>query len=93
MEKPLKTGLALIVIVAFITVLATTLRENRLLRHQVEAERELIKQKDWTIDSLHSEEFVLRTQLMRVEITLEHLNEVDPKAFIEFSRYYDHETE
>lgn len=66
---------------------------NRLLLQQVDAQRELIEQKSALVDSLHDELFTLQTQFGRVELTLEHLNEVDPDAFVEFSRYYDHETE
>lgn len=66
---------------------------NKLLLQQVEAQRQLIEQKSALVDSLHDELFTLSTQFGRVELTLEHLNEVDPDAFVEFSRYYDHETE
>lgn len=66
---------------------------NRSLNGQVEAERELIQRQELLIDSLHSELFVLSTQLGRVELTLDHLQEVDPKGAAEFNRFYDHETE
>lgn len=66
---------------------------NRSLNGQVEAERELIQRQELLIDSLHSELFVLSTQLGRVELTLDHLQEVNPKGVAEFNRFYDHETE
>lgn len=66
---------------------------NRSLNGQVEAERELIQRQEQLIDSLHSELFVLSTQLGRVELTLDHLQEVDPKGAAEFNRFHDHETE
>ena len=76
-----------------VLMLVAALNTNRQLRTEIEHQRKTIEAMEWKVDSLSDETFSLTTQLMRVEITLEHLNEVDPKAFIEFSRYYDHETE
>lgn len=88
------TQILLGVCCAAATALALVTRvNNKALLQQVEAQRELIEQKQATVDSLHDEVFTLNTQLGRVELTLDHLNEVDPDAFVEFSRYYDHETE
>lgn len=91
----MKIGQVLIGVCAIAAVgLALVTRvNNRLLLQQVDAQRQLIEQKSALVDSLHDELFVLQTQFGRVELTLEHLNEVDPDAFLEFSRYYDHETE
>jgi hypothetical protein len=44
-------------------------------------------------DSLHDENFTLNTTLGRVEITLEHLREVDSSSLVKFCEFYDHETE
>jgi len=79
--------------VAGIVLALVTRVNNRLLLEQVGAQRQLIEHKSALVDSLHDELFTLQTQLGRVELTLEHLNGVDPDAFVEFSRYYDHETE
>jgi len=46
-----------------------------------------------TIDSLNSEIFILHTQLGRYELSLDHLNEVNPKAAKEFDDFMQHETE
>jgi len=46
-----------------------------------------------TIDSLNSEIFILHTQLGRYELSLDHLNEVNPKAGKEFTNFMEHETE
>jgi hypothetical protein len=46
-----------------------------------------------TIDSLNSEIFILHTQLGRYELSLDHLNEVNPKAGKQFQEFMEHETE
>lgn len=46
-----------------------------------------------TIDSLNSEVFILQTQIGRYELSLEHLDEVNPKAGKEFQNFMEHETE
>lgn len=46
-----------------------------------------------TTDSLAAENFVLKTQLGRYELTLDYLNETNPKAALQFSNYMNHETE
>jgi hypothetical protein len=45
------------------------------------------------IDSLKSENFILQTQLGRYELTLDYLQEVNPKAALQASNYMNHETE
>jgi hypothetical protein len=50
-------------------------------------------QKANTIDSLNEEIFILHTQNGRYELSLEHLNEVNPKAAKEFTNFMEHETE
>ena len=45
------------------------------------------------IDSLNSEVFILQTQIGRYELSLEHLDEVNPKAGKEFTNFMEHETE
>lgn len=44
-------------------------------------------------DSLHDEVFIKHIQLGRYELTLDHLQEVNPKAALEFVNYMNHETE
>jgi len=46
-----------------------------------------------TKDSLAAENFVLKTQLGRYELTLDYLNEVNPKAASQANNYLNHETE
>ena len=46
-----------------------------------------------TIDSLNSEVFILQTQIGRYELSLEHLDEVNPKAGKQFTNFMEHETE
>ena len=50
-------------------------------------------QKANTIDSLNSEIFILHTQNGRYELSLEYLNEVNPKAGKQFQEFMEHETE
>jgi hypothetical protein len=45
------------------------------------------------VDSLQSENFVLQTQLGRYELTLDYLQEVNPKAALQANNYMNHETE
>jgi hypothetical protein len=44
-------------------------------------------------DSLHDEVFNANVQLGRYELSLDHLDEVNPKAALEFVNYMSHETE
>jgi hypothetical protein len=45
------------------------------------------------IDSLNSEIFILHTQNGRYELSLDYLNEVNPKAGKQFQEFMEHETE
>jgi hypothetical protein len=45
------------------------------------------------VDSLKSENFILQTQLGRYDLTLDYLQEVNPKAALQASNYMNHETE
>jgi hypothetical protein len=46
-----------------------------------------------TIDSLHDELFINHIMNDRYELTLDHLNKVNPKAALEFINFMNHETE
>jgi hypothetical protein len=52
-----------------------------------------VKTLQLTSDSLHDEAFIKHVQLGRYELTLDHLQEVNPKAALEFVNYMNHETE
>jgi len=86
-------GIAVGVGVALLAIAVTATTKNRELNIQIAAQRDLIEQKSQLVDSLHDELFNANCIIGRVELSLEHLNEVEPKAFIEYSKYYDHETE
>jgi len=45
------------------------------------------------IDSLHDELFINHVMNDRYELTLDHLQEVNPKAALEFVNFMNHETE
>ena len=86
-------GIAIGVGVALLAIAVSATTKNRELNMQIAAQRDLIEQKSQLVDSLHDELFNANSIIGRVELSLEHLNEVEPKAFIEYSKYYDHETE
>jgi hypothetical protein len=46
-----------------------------------------------TADSLRDENFINHVQLDRYELTLDHLQEVDPNAALQFVNFMNHETE
>ena len=46
-----------------------------------------------TVDSLYDENFIKHVQLDRYELTLDHLEKVNPKAALEFVNFMNHETE
>lgn len=77
----------LIVGVAIILFWAITTRDlaisNKRKSEQLQAQ----------VDSLQSENFILKTELGRYELTFEHLTEVNPKAALEASNFMNHETE
>ena len=46
-----------------------------------------------TSDSLHDELFIKHIQLGRYELSLDHLQKVNPNAALEFVNFMNHETE
>jgi hypothetical protein len=52
-----------------------------------------IKMLQLTVDSLRDEDFINKSELGRYELTLDHLQEVNPDAAVEFVNYMNHETE
>jgi hypothetical protein len=86
-------GVIILTCVGLGAILVKATNDNRLLHQQVTAQKQFIEQREAVIDSLTNELFDAQCVIGRVELTLEHFNEVDPKTFIEWSRYYDHETE
>jgi hypothetical protein len=52
-----------------------------------------VKTYQTTVDSLHDELFIKHIMNGRYELTLDHLQEVNPKAALEFVNYMNHETE
>ena len=45
------------------------------------------------VDSLQSENFILKNQIGRYELTIDYLQEVNPKAALQATNYLNHETE
>lgn len=54
--------------------------------------REIITKQN-IIDSLHDELFISSISLSRYELTLDHLEETNPDAALEFVNFMNHETE
>jgi hypothetical protein len=84
---PVAVGLVLLAIIV------STTTKNRALEGQVAEQKKFIDQREALIDSLHAELFIANSIIGRVELSLDYLNEVEPKAFIKYAQYYDHETE
>jgi hypothetical protein len=87
------SGTAIVGCCALFIITLITTTQNRELQIQVAAQKQLIEQRDQLVDSLHAELFIANSIIGRVELSLEYLNEVEPKAFIKYAQYYDHETE
>jgi hypothetical protein len=83
----------LIICLALLVISVKITSDNRQLHQQITAQKEFIEQREALIDSLHGELFNANNIIGRTELSLDHLNEVHPAAFIEYSRFYDHETE
>ena len=52
-----------------------------------------VKTLQGTIDSLDVENFIIRNEISRYELTLDHLSENHPDAATDFVNYMSHETE
>ena len=75
-----------IVILALLAMLTIQTRSITQLNRKAIADQN-------TIDSLHDELFINHIMNDRYELTLDHLNKVNPKAALEFVNFMNHETE
>jgi hypothetical protein len=75
-----------IVILALSAMLTIQTRSITQLNRKAVADQNII-------DSLQAELFINHVMNDRYELTLDHLNEVNPKAALEFVNYMNHETE
>jgi hypothetical protein len=74
---------------SLLALLATIYFQNeRINQFKVE-----VKTLQSTVDSLHDENFINHVQLDRYELTLDHLQEVNPDAALQFVNFMNHETE
>jgi hypothetical protein len=64
-----------------------------LRRENKELGNHIVNQHSMNVDSLHSEIFILQTEMGRWELSLQHLYEVNPTAGKEFTQFMEHETE
>jgi hypothetical protein len=64
-----------------------------LRRENKELGNHIVNQHSMNVDSLHSEIFILQTELGRWELSLQHLYEVNPASGKEFTQFMEHETE
>ena len=81
-----------LVIVLFIVILALSAMLTIQTRSITQLNRKAIADQN-TIDSLHDELFINHIMNDRYELTLDHLNKVNPKAALEFVNFMNHETE
>jgi cell division protein FtsL len=81
-----------LVIVLFIVILALSAMLIIQTRSITQLNRKAIADQN-TIDSLHDELFINHIMNDRYELTLDHLNKVNPKAALEFINFMNHETE
>ena len=81
-----------LVIVLFIVILALSAILTIQTRSITQLNRKAIADQN-TIDSLHDELFINHVMNDRYELTLDHLNKVNPKAALEFVNFMNHETE
>jgi cell division protein FtsL len=81
-----------LVIVLFIVILALSAMLTIQTRSITQLNRKAIADQN-TIDSLHDELFINHVMNDRYELTLDHLNKVNPKAALEFVNFMNHETE
>ena len=82
-----KNTVLLVIGIAIVLFWAITTR-NMAINQKQKAE-----QLQTQVDSLKSENFILQTQLGRYELTIDYLQEVNPKAALQASNYMNHETE
>jgi hypothetical protein len=83
--KKLVTALVIVILVLS-TILTIQTRSITQLNRKAIADKN-------TIDSLHDELFINHVMNDRYELTLDHLNKVNPKAALEFVNFMNHETE
>jgi hypothetical protein len=83
------TGAVAVLLICFLQQkeLASLRRENKELGNHI------VNQHSMNVDSLHSEIFILQTELGRWELSLQHLYDVNPKVGKEFTQFMEHETE
>ena len=84
----LRAGLALVTV----TLLALTVNytnENSDYK-KLKKDIETVKNQN---DSLYQELFDIKVEAGRYELSLDHLNETNPKAAKDFEQFYNHETE
>ena len=81
-----------LVIVLFIVILALSAMLTIQTRSITQLNRKAVADQN-IIDSLQAELFINHVMNDRYELTLDHLNEVNPKAALEFINYMNHETE
>ena len=81
-----------LVIVLFIVILALSAMLTIQTRSITQLNRKAVADQN-IIDSLHDELFINHVMNDRYELTLDHLNKVNPKAALEFINFMNHETE
>jgi len=83
----MKNIVVIIIGVGILCIWAVTTR-NLAVENKQKAERLQAQ-----VDSLQSENFILKNQIGRYELTIDYLQEVNPKAALQATNYLNHETE
>jgi len=89
----MKKYLNAILSIGTVAILFYTLFDLKEQVKQVDILKKELKTVTATKDSLHDEMFIQHVQLDRYELSLDYLQEVNPKAALQFVNYMNHETE
>lgn len=85
--KKIENVLAVILLssIMFIGVIVLAL-QNGELKNQIENQNKIL-------DSAHNELYLKNIENGRIDLSLEHLKKVNPKAYKQFEEFYNNETE
>lgn len=85
--KKIENVLAVILLssIMFIGVIVLAL-QNGELKNQIENQNKIL-------DSTHNELYLKNIENGRIDLSLEHLKKVNPKAYKQFEEFYNNETE
>jgi len=89
----MKKYLNAILSIGTVAVLFYTLFDLKEQVKQVDVLKKKLNEVTVIKDSLYDETFIKQVELGRYELSLNHLEEINPKAALQFVNYMNHETE